>query len=792
MANEEHIEKVEEREQNSFSISVFCRLLLSHWYWFVIALIIALVVAVLQILHTTPLYTRQTSLLIKDDPGKSSISREFEDFGFTVGSSSNISNEIQSLTAVVLMQETAKRLQLDMEQRIEEGLHTHVLYKDSPVLITRGGNITDESFFTFKMKMESPHKLVVYDINENSDKRIIVPLSTNVKLPVGTLRFDLSPNFTDEWIGREIQVEKSPISAVGSLYATRLNVGLTDKESTVLQLSLIDEVPLRAEDILRTLIDVYNDNWVQDKNKVAESTTQFITERLSTLTKELGDVEKDISDYKSQNLLPDVQAATGMYMTRSSQNYNTRLDLNNQLSMARYVETYLRQKSSDSQLLPANTLGGNGVDRLIDSYNQLMAQRTTLVDNSSENSPVVKELDVQLKAQRQAIQRSLSNMIAQIEAQISNLEQSEGETNSKIAANPKQARQLLSIERQQKVKESLYIYLLQKREESELSKAYTAWNTRIIQPPHGSPYPTSPQRKNILLVAIAIGLILPAGLLYLREKLNSKVRSRKDIEGVSLPFIGEIPSLENKKKWWSMKKSTPRSIVVEQGNHNIVNEAFRMARTNLDFLLAEQENQKVVMVTSFNPGSGKTIITANLAKTIALKGGERVLAVDLDLRCCALSMMYGHPLKEGISSFLAGQKQMEEIIVPHAFGEGIDLLPVGILPPNPTELLLLPKMDELMAYARKNYDYVLIDCPPIEVVADASIIRKYADATLFIVRAGLMERSMVNDIEKLYREQKYNHMALMLNGTELSSGRYGYLSGSRYGSKYYSYYTRRS
>ena len=361
---------------------------------------------------------------------------------------------------------------------------------------------------------------------------------------------------------------------------------------------------------------------------------------------------------------------------------------------------------------------------------------------------------------------------------------SEQQTTERIAANPSQGKYLLSVERQQKVKEALYLFLLQKREENELSQAFTAYNTRVITPPTGSMIPTAPVKKNIALVAIALGFLIPVVIIFIRENMNTKVRGRKDLETLSVPFVGEIPLAESGKK----KKTahTAKEILIRQGKRDIVNEAFRVLRTNLEFILdakEEKDRASVTLVTSFNPGSGKTFLTMNTAATFAMKG-KRVLVVDGDLRHGSASAYVGSP-KKGLSDYLGKRENhVEDLMVEKEGYAGLYVLPVGTIPPNPTELLAEPRLAELIEKMRSRFDYILIDCPPVDIVADTQIIGKLADRTVFVVRAGLLERDMLPELQRNYDEKRFKNMALVLNGTEGGGNRYGYRYGYKYGYHY--------
>ena len=773
-------------------------LFLSHWHWFAISVLLCLGLATFYLLRTTPVYTRTTQLLIKEDDkgGASSIMQDFKSLGL-VNSNTNINNEILTISAPIMMEHVTKRLHLDTEQTTTVGLKTVSLYSMEPVKIEFANPVKRDSVVTFHLNFKNENEVVLSDFSigdEDLNGKVRLTMDKDyVNTPVGQLRISKTELWNEEVVDHEIVFHQYPMLPISRYYSSALSVGLSDKEATVLNISIQDENIRRADDILLTLIDVYNENWVKDKNRMAESTFQFINERLETITKELGDVDKDISDFKSANLLPDMKASLAKDYTQSGQNYQTLLELNNQLSMTKFIRDYLSDKSKHDQLLPSNMgLPSPGVESMIGNYNTMMLERGSIMTNSSENAPMVKDLDRKLASQRNAIHRSLDNLVVQIEKQIANVQKSEKTINAQIASAPRQVQELQSVERQQKVKEALYIFLLQKREENELSRTYTAWNTNIIQPPTGSQFPTSPKKMMVMLLALVCGFVIPGGILFLKDSMNTRVRGRKDLEGTNLPLIGEIPNMMVRKHWWQKQKNAVRKIVVEKNNKDIINESFRIVRTKLDYFIKSQPNNKVVMFTSFNPGSGKSFITGNLAKTFALNG-KKVLGIDLDIRHCSLSTMLPRKPHHGISSYLSGSTDdINSFLVKDGFCEGVDLIPVGVIPPNPTELLYSDRLGKLIEEMRDKYDYIFLDCPPIEIVADAAIIKDYADVTIFVVRAGLMDRRVLGDVEELYKENKYNRLAILLNGTDFVSGKYGqyrygygYGYASGYASSYY-------
>lgn len=791
--------KETEEKNDGLTLEDYGVLFLTHWHWFVVSVLIALGIGTYHLMRTTPIYTRTTQLLIRDesdDAKGGSAFQELKNVG-VIGSTSNIRNEMLTISAPILMQETVKRLHLDLQMEVEEGLHMHPLYNDAPLQLDFTGTAGDDYGFSFTMTPIARNKVRLSDFKvmgeEAGDgKTITAAVGSIVNTPVGKVQVKPSPSWNDNFIGREIFVSKYPVRAIGNLYAGRLGVDLSDKEATVLDLSLADEVPERASDVLLTLIEVYNENWVKEKNRMAESTSEFIAERLENLSKELDNVDEQISDYKSKNLLPDVEATVAQNMQQSGKNFDSMLQLHNQLSMAQFLRERLDDKSKDNQLLPTNIgLSSTGIDALIVEYNKLMLDRNSYVENSNENAPIVKDLDRRLSSQKLAIMRSVDNLVEQLQKQIANVESTESNINRSIASNPMQAKVLNAVQRQQKVKEALYIYLLQKREENELSRTYTAWNTSVIQPPIGSSSPTAPRSKMILLVAFLLGIAVPGGILILRDTMNHKVRGRRDLDEIDVPLIGEVPDVSAKKHWWEKKSKVRRSIIVRGDGKDLINEAMRIVRTNLDYFVANNENGRVVMFTSFNPGSGKSFISSNLAATMAFKG-KRVVAIDLDLRHASLShMVPGSHRRIGISSYLSGHTDnADELILRDALVPGLDILPVGTLPPNPTELLLSDRLEKLLNTLKQEYDYVFLDCPPIEVVADATIVKKFADISIFVVRAGLMDRRGLSEVEKRYKEKSFNNLTILLNGTKYISSRYGankygYSYGYSYGNSYY-------
>lgn len=780
------------RNEENLDLKDLWMLFLSKWRWFVISVAACLAIAAAYILTTPPTYTRSASLLIKEDSkGKSmanDITATFSNMGL-FQSSTNVNNEIINFRSPYLMFEVVKRLHLETNYKTDARFYKKTLYGEGlPVTVLFEDLQNQESASLTLLPQEDGHVLLKSfrkDGRKLRDTTVTAAVDSAVLTPLGKIRIQRSAYRIPYKFDFPLYITRSNLYSTSNAFEKKLAVSLNSDKATVIDLSLQDVNIQRAAEVLNTIINVYNEIWIEDKNQIMTSTNEFINERLAVIESELGNVDRSITSYRSTNMIPDLTSSADIDMQQSAAEGRHIMELNNQVSIARYLLNYIR--SSTNRLLPANAgLEEQSIQTLINDFNSSQLQRNRLVESSSEDNLLVKDLDMQLSSMRSTILSSIENYIAALNMQLGSSQAARSQADSRISNIPRQAGELLSSERQQKVKEALYLFLLQKREENELSQAFTAYNTRIVTPPEfgGSLNPTAPRKRNILLVALVLGLLLPILVLYLKEVLNTTVRGRKDLDNLDIPFVGEIPMTYRKKKIFSRKTIVidgEVEIVVKPGSRNIINEAFRVARTNLEFMSGRRKDAQVIMVTSANAGSGKSFVSANLATALAIKG-KKVLAMDLDLRKATLSHMLGKP-KTGVSDYLSGQVDDYRPLIVHDKNSGLDGLPAGTIPPNPAELLSEDRLDSMVKELRSRYDYVFLDCPPVEIVTDADIVNRLTDSTLFVIRAGLLERSMLPEINKHYTTRKYNNMAIILNGTE-GGGRYGYKYGYKYGYRY--------
>ncbi len=760
------------------------------WYnkwWFLACVVICLLGAGLYLYKTPSTYLRSAKLIV-DESAQDAAVRNLSSFtggGMRLRNTVAVENEMEAFTSPDLMLTVVERNNLQTVYVEKQFLRDVELYTDTPLeLSLEGGNPTGAFSFVIKKRSDGSFILGKFRIGkEKISKEVEGRPGEKLATPVGNITLHPTANF-GKW-DDDIAVSRVGAMARAKACCARLTAEISSKESTVIVLSYKDCFPSRAENILNSLIDVYNEVWLFDQNQSARNTISFITDRLSIIEGELGGIESDLKAYKVDNNISDVRALAQQYLEESSTYAEQLFAVSNQLSIAGFIKDYLNDPANSSSLIPSNLgIANQSVESQIKEYNTIVLQRDRYRTSGSGN-PMVEDLNASILAMRSAILRSVDNLIAALRVQESGLKQQESRILERISTSSNQEFELISMQRQQKVKESLYIFLLQKREENEMAALVNVGNTRVIMRPNGSPAPVAPRTVVMLFLALVFGCGIPLGYFILLSLFDTKVKSKMDLTSLKLPFLAEIPLSVVKKgklgKLGLKKKAFDESnckIIVKAGRRNMMNEAYRVFRTNLDLILGKKDSQ-VIMFTSINPNAGKTFNVINIAAAMAIKPAKTVL-VDLDLRKASLSSALGIENRSGASSYLNGDVSSLEGITVNVTGS-LDCIPVGVLPPNPTELLLSDRFPEMIAELRRNYAYVFIDCPPIEIVADSAIVTQYVDLTVFVMRSGLFDRSDLPKLNGLYAENRYTRMCAVLNGVQMG---YKVYSKSRYGGGY--------
>lgn len=749
----------------------------SKWKWFLLSVLVCGGIAWYHYARSPLVYFRSATVIIKDPSNKTSTTGldRFDNIINKV----NVANEILQFRSKKLMREVLQRLHADISYQLEDGLRSNELYNQSPVLLSFPDALP-EQHFAFTVTLKDKKSLVLSDFNGIDVKSdFTVEMYDTVTLSQG-MRVVATPTnyYSDSWTGTPIRVAKLPMESMVNYYKSALGIQQEEEESSILTLALKDGSAARAEDILNTLINVYNEEAIKDKNQVAVNTADFINDRLIIIENELGGVESELETFKQRNRIVDIASSAGMYMSES-QKYNTdALELETQLRLANFIKDYLTDPAKETDLIPSNTgIGDMNIESQISLYNTAKLKRDHLIDDSSVNNPVVLELNNSLRAMKQNIIRAVDNMIVSLNVQRSDAQSREMRAQNRITSIPTKERKMLSIERQQKVKEALYLFLLNKREENALSQAMADNNARVIDGAEGSNSPISPNRNRILLLGLLVGLAIPSlaclGILF----LDTRVHSRKDFEDiVSVPYLGEIP--QDKEAGKLNEQESPFLLAKEQRD-STVSEAFRILRTNMAFMARKDLPQQVIIFTSLNEGAGKTFISKNLGMSLVL-AKKKVILIDMDIRRGTLSRQF-HLHKTGLTNYLADATLSAEDIIQHQ--DGFDIIAAGAIAPNPAELLMDERLDNLVTELRRRYDYIVVDSVPVGIIADATISNRIADLTIFVARAGRLDRRQLPEIEQLYKENKLHNMALVLNGADLHR-RYGYYGYYGYSYKY--------
>ena len=774
---------------------------LSRWKWFVLSVAICLVAAILYIKTTAPTYIRSTSVLLLNSGGKESNYAEIdlEALGLQAPNTS-LKNEMEMLHSPVIMEQVVHELSLDVEYSYQGIFFNKILYgAEVPVKVVFSDESANDKQFTIKMLDKK--NIIIKDFNKPGEEETEVKgtLNSKIKTPCGEITVTPTPTYNpNSKFKQEIRVSKLQPSVAVERFLVNLNVENKDEKSSVVNVSITDQNTSRAEDILNKLMKAYDENWKNIQNRIAENTSQFLEERIKEIGAELGNVDNSIASYKGSNLMPDASAAQSMYMTQSSSTQASIQNYNTQLSLLRYVRSYLLGNMGSNRPLPANNgIEDAAISGLISNYNTMQMQRNEMVAYAGDEHPKVRDFDLQLETLRKSIIESIDQSMETIQKRMSGLKNVAGQAAGKIITSTQQEKRVISSERDQKVKETLYIFLLQEKEKTDMTINHSISNIRVIKKAGGSMAPIAPLKMQIILLSLVIGLGIPFIIIFLLEISDTKIRSRKDLEKLKAPFIGEIPLAEDAiqhkfsnilKKIRKTRHSAKIEIYVNNNGHDIINEGFRMVRTNIEFMLRKDPSRKVLLLTSANPASGKSFISANMAKSFAFLG-KKVLIIDLDMRRCTVSSLVKDHHMHGLANYLGHYNDdINDIICHDAIHEGVDIIPVGTIPPNPTELLHDERLGELISKVRDMYDYVFIDCPPIDIIADTDIVSQFVDTTIFVIRAGLMERSWLAEINKIYEEQRFNNLCIMLNGTLAGNAYSRHRYGGYYGHYHYGYY----
>lgn len=790
----------ENEEKSSFDFATIYTALILNWKWFVLSLIICMGAAHIYLRYATPIYQSAAKLLIKDDEGSGSSFKgsnsimSATNLGI-ISNSNGIDNEMEILKSRTLAQQTVYDLKLYVNYRHEGKLKDHVLYGDQEV------NIDMDLEHLKKLNAPMNLKITREGRNYHVTGSYYVPIDNNSFKPeavnidktfsalpatigtrVGVVRFTQNGNYMLR-DGESLKATMIAPEIAAGKYVGNLNVTESSKTTTIVDLVLNDEIPQRAIDYLKQLAIVYNRQANEDKNEIAVRTEQFINQRLEKINAELGSTEGQLENYKKRNNMVELKTNATQAVANADQYAQKLSEANTQVALLDELTKYMNEPSNRHQPIPSNVgLSDASATSLINEYNKIALQRNQLLHSASENSPTVTPLTAQLDDLNSSIKRAMTQARAGLKIQRNSIAAQAGKYEGQINNTPEQERMLTQIGRQQEVKSGLYLMLLQKREENSISLAATADKGKLIDTPVFTGKVT-PKNSIIMLIALILGLAIPAGILFLLEFFRYKIEGHNDVEKLTnLPIIADVAIASERAK-------TKADIVVHENKNNLMEEIFRSLRTNLQFLL--KQHDKVIMFTSTTSGEGKTFIASNVAISFALLG-KKVVLVGLDVRKPRLAELFEiDDHHHGITNLLVKDEvnwsDVKEQIIPSGINDKLDILMAGPVPPNPGELVTRESLDQTMEQLKEHYDYILIDTAPVGLVTDTLALGRISNATVYVCRADFTQKASFGLINSLSMEKKLPNMSIVLNGVDLSKKKYGYYYGyGKYG-KYGNY-----
>ena len=755
-----------------------------YWIWFILGVVIAFISAYIYLRYTTPFYESKATVIIKDEKsgGGAEELAAFAEFGrfFSKFRSNKIENELAIFKSQRIISEVIKELNLNIKYEAVGTIKTSELYEYKPFLV---------QYLSFvESVLNKPVPILYFEVISENEFKVENELKTikgtykfgeKVDMPFGEIT--VLPVFDDpfkfnNFVGKTISVIYRPIEVVALGYQRRIKVANEIKNSNVVELKMLSPVTQKAEDFINELIFQYNKDAINDRNQIAQKTSDFIDSRLEIITRELDSVESNKVLFKSSNQLTNIEAEAQLILENASEYNKRQLDVATQLELTNTMIDYM-EKISNSDLLPANIgLGSNKISESVKNFNLLILQRNKLLKSSTIKNPVVVNINSQIDQIGATILRSLKNTSNALKVSIRDLDSRESMLNSKLTKVPAIEKIFRDIERQQIIKEQLYLFLLQQREEASISLAVTAPKAKIVDMAYSSKAPVSPDRMLIYLGALLAGLLIPFLIIYVYYLLNTKVSNRRDVERVlfDTTLIGEIPKIKGGVEF------------IKANDKSILAESFRILRTNLQYLflnkLYKSDAAKVILVTSSIKGEGKTLIAYNLAFTIALTG-KKVVLVGADIRNPQLHRYLPSNLKsnKGLTDYIIDESLLiESIIAKSEDNENLSIILSGVIPPNPAELLMQERTKTFFKEIKEPFDYVIVDTAPSMLVTDTILINELADVTLYIIRARFTDKKILEFPRDAINDGRLTNVALILNDVDLNN--YGY--GNKYGYVY--------
>ncbi|WP_293784011.1 tyrosine-protein kinase [uncultured Pedobacter sp.] len=750
---------IQDNGEESIDLKNIFNNLLDKWIWFVTSIIICLLVAFLYTRYTPPVYQINAKILVNDNEKGGSLGKQsgaLMDLGGLLGSKNSVDNEIEILKTRFLMEQVVRQKQLNIIYSKKLDFVSRELY-EAPFkinILKPVDTIITTKLFITKIKGD---KIKVSIKNFEKEVRWNEQIAIN-----GVGIVEISNNQFMQLDDKEYSAMITSVDDRVASLMSQLTVSVSNKLSTVVDLGLAYPLQNKGEDILNTLIEKYTAANLSDKNAIADSTYKFIKERLNVIASELGDVENQEENFKEQNKLADM-SEQGKLLVQNTGNFSTELaKIETQVSILSELESYLRDDNKSKRIFPSALIPSDMVfSDLMGQYNALLIDRERQLMSVTEQSPFIQSLDAQIAGLRKSI---LSNIQSSKQSSIltrNRLRKQLTNAEGQISGVPKIEKNYLKLARNKGIKQELYIFLMQKAEETAISKTSNISIAKTIDPPKAQVYPISPKKKVIYLAGLIAGLVFPLIVIFGKKLLSTSINTKDEITNLTrVPVIGEI----------SHNTSSDNLIVANQ-SRSAISEQFRALRTNLSFYL-KSKNEKVILLTSSMSGEGKSFTAINLGNILAL-AGKKVVLMELDLRKPGLSAKLDISNDVGFSNYTINPDlKVKDIVKPLSINNNMFIISSGPLPPNPAETLMSESTKTLIAELREQFDYIIMDAPPIGIITDAQLLSEYSDAILYLVRQKVTQKNQLNIVEELYSSGKMKNMGIVVN--DIISKYYGY------------------
>lgn len=753
---------MENNQNNEIDVRKIVRIVLDYWWWFAIGVTFFVTLGMLYYLRKAPNWTTDAAVMLRQREGVSSM-EAFSMLGLTGNQAAE--DEVVVFASRGLLYQAIDALDLWDSPAHKDGWRWVGEFRN-PALKIDYIALTEKAemqpFVVTVKRTRSGYKVKTKMGMFHRSTTKVEDLSQPIETGVGTLRIHANRELSRDTTYRVAHSRKELVVAG---YRKAIKISQHKKESNVILLSTVSPVPERDKALLHQIIEQYNLNSVVDKNMIASNTASFIEERLNIISKELSDAEEAVSDYKAKNNIADLGAQAQLFLEASSAEQRAIVEMETQMTLLDYVDEFLHDETKNSSLIPSNLGITNGaLASGISEYNSLLLHRMRILRTATEDNPVVEQLDMQLDVIRQNIIATIGSVRESMQIRMNSLQAQDNKYNRQIKNAPEQQRDYVRVVRQQQIKERLYVYLYQKREENALMLAATSMPAKILDMPQRDVRSKSPKLLKLLFICCVLGLMFPAGALYLYILFNDTIDDVKDFERrIKAPLLGQL-----------VQNSRGKHIAIREGESTVSAELFRQIRTNLRFVLPADKKSPVILVTSCINGDGKSYVSSNTALSLAILG-KKVVLVGLDIRKPMIAAYFGLNQKGHLTDYLAEPEvSLDDIIVPSGEHKNLDLIPCGTIPPNPAELLQTERVDELFAELRKRYDYIIVDTAPVALVSDTYLLDRVADMTLFVCRYKYTPGEMVDYINNIVDQKRMHNIACVLNGVKNMRAGYGY------------------